>query len=105
MAFKAAFIAHAPDADAATNRCLVETPTYKLHVVVARDQEQALAAARELAEGEGIHSILLCPGFTHGDIAEIAEAVGPGVGVCVARGDAPSGRIAAEVIAREWGMP
>lgn len=105
MAFKTAFIAHAPDADAAKNRCVVETPTYRLHTVVARDQEQALAVARELAEDEGIHSILLCPGFTHRDIAEIAEAVGPGVAVCVARGDGPGGRVVADVMAREWGRP
>ncbi len=104
MAFKTAFIAHAPDGDAARDRCLIETPTYRLNVIVARDQEQAVAAARELAQTEGLHSILLCPGFTHKDIAEMQEAVGPEVGIFVARGDGPSGKIAADVMAREWGM-
>jgi hypothetical protein len=103
MAFKAAFIAHAPDADPEKTRALVETPKYKLFVVVVRNQEQAVQTARDLVDTEGVQSILLCPGFTNRDVAGIAEAVGDGVGVNVARGDGPSGRIAAEIIAREWG--
>lgn len=102
MSFIAAFIAHAPDAEPDKHRCVVETPKYKLFVVVVSDQGQAVETARALVKDEGVRSILLCPGFTNKDIAEIAEAVGEDTGVCVARGDAPSGRIAAEVIAREW---
>jgi hypothetical protein len=102
MAFKAAFVAHTPDADPAKHRCVVETPLYKLFVVLVRDQDQALEVCKNLVEEEGIHSVLLCPGFTHKDIAEVAEAVGKDVGVNVARGDPPSGRIAAEIIGREW---
>ena len=45
---------------------------------------------------------MLCPGFTHRDIAEIAEVVGENVGVNVARGDGPSTRIAMEIIGKEW---
>ena len=41
MAFVAAFVAHAPDADPEKHRCVIETPKYKLYVVVVRDQEQA----------------------------------------------------------------
>jgi len=103
MSFNAAFIAHAPDGEPDKHRCVVETPKYKLFVVVVRDQGQAVETARALVDDEGVHSILLCPGFTHKDTAQIAEAVGKDVGVYVARGDGPSGRIAAEVIAREWG--
>jgi hypothetical protein len=44
---------------------------------------------------------MLCPGFTHKDIAEIAEAVGPNVSVTVARGDGPSSRVTAEVFRKE----
>jgi hypothetical protein len=102
MAFKAAFVAHAPDADPEKHRCVVETPLYKLFVVVVSGQDQALDVCRGLVEEEGIQSVLLCPGFTHKDIAEIAQAVGNDVGVNVARGDPPSNRVAAEVMAREW---
>jgi Family of unknown function (DUF6506) len=103
MAFKAAFIAHAPDGDPEKAKALVQTPKYKLFVVVVQNQEQAIQTARRLVEDEGVESILLCPGFTNKDVAGISEAVGENCGVCVARGDGPSSRIAVEVIAREWG--
>jgi len=102
MAFTAAFIAHAPDADPDKTKALIETPKYRLFVVVVRDQEQAMETAKALVADEGVQSILLCPGFTNRDVAGLQDAVGDDVGVCVARGDAPSGRIAGEVIGREW---
>lgn len=105
VAFRAAFIAHAPDADPLTHRAVVETPSYKLLVTVVRDQAQAVEECRKLVEEEGIHAVMLCPGFTHGEVAEIARAVGEGVSVNVARGDGPANRIALEVIQREWGGP
>jgi hypothetical protein len=102
MAFKAAFVAHAPDADPEEHKAVIETPKYKLFVTVVRDQGQAVEECRRLVEEEGIHAVMLCPGFTHRDIAEIAEVVGEDVGVNVARGDGPSTRIAMEIIGREW---
>ena len=101
MAFKALFLAHAPDAEAEKHRCVIETSKYKLFVVVVKDQEQAIEVCKKVVEEEGIQSILLCPGFTHRDVAEIQEAVGENVGVFVARGDGPSNRISMEVMRRE----
>lgn len=103
MAFSAAFIAHAPDADPDKAKAFIETAKYRLFVVVVRDQEQAVKTAKALVADEGVQSILLCPGFTNRDVAGVQDAVGDGVGVCVARGDGPSSRIAVEVIGREWG--
>jgi Family of unknown function (DUF6506) len=94
MAFKVAFLAHAPDADPAEHRCVIDTGKYVLFVTVVSNQEQALAECRRLVEDEGITSVLLCPGFTNKDISEIDEAVGAGCGVNVARGDPPSSRLA-----------
>lgn len=105
MAFVAAFLAHAPDADPKEHRALVETPSYRLHVVVVRDQAQAVEESRRLVAQEGVQALVLCPGFTHRDVAEIAEAVGEEVSVNVARGDGPANRIAFQVIAKEWGRP
>ncbi len=101
MAFKTLFIAHTPDADPDKHRVVLETGKYKLTTVFVRNQAQALKVCRDMVEGEGIHSVLLCPGFAHKDIAEIAEAVGPSVAVSVARGDGPGSRVTAEVFRRE----
>ena len=101
MAFKAVFLAHTPDAEPENHRCVVETSKYKLFVVLVKDQDQAVEECKKLVKEEGIHSILLCPGFTHRDIAEITGAVGDNVAVAVARGDGPSGRVAKEVMKRE----
>jgi len=65
MAFKAAFLAHAPDAEPEKNTCVVETSKYKLFVVVVSNQEQAVKECKRLVKDEGIHSVMLCPGFTH----------------------------------------
>jgi hypothetical protein len=101
MAFKVAFLAHTPDAEPEKHRCMIETSKYKLFVVLVKEQEQAVEVCKKLVKEEGIHSILLCPGFTHRNVAEIAEAVGENVGVTVARGDGPSNRVSAEVRKRE----
>ncbi len=101
MAFKVVFLAHTPDAEPEKHRCVVETSKYKLFVVLIKDQEQAVEECKKFVKEEGIHSILLCPGFTHMDIAEITGAVGGNVAVAVARGDGPSGRVVREVMKRE----
>ena len=102
MAFKVLFLAHAPDAEAEKHNCVIETPKYyKLFVVVVKDQEQAIEVSKKYIKEEGIQSILLCPGFTHSDIAELSEAVGKAVGVFVARGDGPSNGMSLEVMKRE----
>jgi len=101
MAFKVVFLAHAPDADAERHRCVIDTGKYKLFVVVVKNQREAVEVCRKLVRDEGIHSVLLCPGFTHRDVAEIAETVGENVGVFVARGDGPSNRASIEIMKKE----
>lgn len=101
MAFKALFLAHVPDARPEKHRCVVETDTYKLFTVLVRNQNEAVEVCKRLVKEEGIHSIILCPGCTHRDVAEISEAVGKDVGVSVARGDVPSMRVAQIVMERE----
>jgi len=98
MPFTALFIAHAPDADPAAHRGLVDTGLYRLFSVVVRDTDQAITVAHELIEKEGVQSVLLCPGNTHDDVARVAVAVGDGVSVSVARGDARSMRVAAQAM-------
>jgi len=101
MAFNVVFLAHAPDAEPEKHRCMIETSKYKLFSVVVRNQVQAVEECKKLVKEEGIHSVLLCPGFTHRNVAEITEAVGGNVSVAVARGDGPSSRVSAEIRRRE----
>ncbi|MBA7467924.1 hypothetical protein ES707_03162 [subsurface metagenome] len=101
MAFKVVFIAHTPDAEPEKHQCVVETPKYKLLIRLVKDQVQAVQVCKKLVKEEGIHSILLCPGFTHQNVAEISEAVGRNVGISVARGDGPSSKIAKDIMKRE----
>ena len=101
MAFKVVFLAHAPDAEPEKHRCVIEMSKFKLFVVVVKDQNQAVEVCKKLVKEEGIHSILLCPGFIHRDVAQIAQAVGEKVGVAVARGDSLSNRVVMEVMKRE----
>jgi len=101
MSFNVVFLAHAPDAEPEKHRCMIETSKYRLFSVVVRDQVQAVEECKKLVKEEGIHSVLLCPGFTHRNVAEITEAVGGNVSVAVARGDGPSSRVSAEIRRRE----
>jgi len=93
MSFNALFIAHAPDADKTKHRSKIETGMYKLLTVIVKSQSEAIEVCDELIEKEQIDSILLCPGFTHRNVAEIVEATDNKVAVVVARGDGPSGKI------------
>ena len=102
MAFKVVFLAHASDAEPEKDRSLVEASTYKLFSIVVKDQVQAVEECKKLVKEEGIHSVLLCPGFSERNVAEITEAVGENVGVAVARGESPGRRIPAEVRKRAY---
>jgi hypothetical protein len=102
MAFKVVFLAHAPDAEPERDRSIVETSTYKLFSIVVKDQVQAVEECKKLVKEEGIHSVLLCPGFSDKNVADITEAVGGNVGVAVARGDSPGRRVPAEVRIRAY---
>jgi len=97
MAFKAVFLAHALDGEPEKHRCVIDTSRYKLFSVLVSTQVQAVEECKKLVKEEGVQSIVLCPGFTHRMVAEIAEAVGSKVSVAVARGDGPSSRVSAEI--------
>lgn len=100
MAFKTLFMAHAPDADKDKHRCFIDTGKYQLDVVIVKNQTEALEVCTRLFREKKIESILLCPGFTHKDIAELVSATENKVAVCVARGDGPSNRISQEALKR-----
>lgn len=98
--FRTAFIALVPDAVPATHRSFIETPLYALTSVLVRDETEAIDVCTRLAKREGVTSLILCPGFTHGSVARISEAVGEGVSVNVARGDGPGNKAAFDAMAK-----
>lgn len=98
MAFKVLSISMSPDADLAMHRCEIDTGKYRLFTVVVRNPAEAAQVCREFVGQGDLDSVLLCPGFTNSDVADISKTVGAGVGVCVARGDGPSGKIAMEAM-------
>ncbi len=92
MAVKAAFVAMAPEADAERHRTTIKTPKLELISVVADlgNFDQVVDVCRKLVQNEGVQVLILCPGFSHQEVAEVANAVGDGVPINVARGDTPS---------------
>jgi len=87
MAFRVLFLAHAPDADKDRHRTIIDTGMYRLITAVVKDQQDAVEVCCEIVEKESIDSIMLCPGFTHSDVAEIKRAAGPAVGQGIVGGE------------------
>ncbi|MDA3871361.1 MAG: DUF6506 family protein [Candidatus Marinimicrobia bacterium] len=102
MAFKTLFIAHAPDADYKKHKSIIDTGKYWLLTSVVKSQDEAIKLSKSIYEKEKIDAIILCPGFSHSDVAEIFQALDGNVSVNVARGDGPSSRIAQTVIQKEF---
>lgn len=100
MPFQALFLAHAPDADLNKHHAFIDTGTYHLDMVMVKNQTEALGVVTNLHRLKKLDSIMLCPGFTHRDVAEIVAATEGKVAVCPARGDGPSSRIAVEALKR-----
>ncbi len=101
MAFRVLFLTHAPDADKKIHRSAIDTGMYQLYTVVVKNQEEAVKVSADFVKSKQIDTILLCPGFRHSDVAEIAQTVGKNVAIAVARGDGPSSRVSQEARKRE----
>lgn len=103
MTFNVLFMAHSPDANPEEHCSKIDTGKFKLWTVVVRDQAQALQVAEGMVDENQIDSILLCPGFSHVDVAEIFNVFKGSVGVSVARGDGLSSMITAKARGRAYG--
>jgi len=102
MAFKALFLAHAPDADYEKHKSIIDTGKYRLLTFVVKTQDEAIKVSKSIYEKEKIDAIILCPGFTHSDVSEIFQALEGKVSVNVARGDGPSSKISHAVLQKEY---
>lgn len=103
MAFKAAVVVMAPDADPAKHQTSIKTNKLESTMVFVplMDFERAAQVCRDLVQKEGVQSIILCPGFTSAAVSMVASAVGEGVPINVARGDVPSVLATSGILARE----
>jgi hypothetical protein len=101
--FKEAVVIMAPDGDPKKHRTTIKTSKVELTTVLIglHDFDQAVEVCQELAQKEGVQSILLCPGFTHQAIARIATAVGARAAINVARADIPGTNMVGEILAKE----
>ena len=102
MSFKALFLAHAPDADCEKHKSIINTGKYKLLSVIVKTQDEAIRVSKIMYIKVKIDAIILCPGFTHSDVAEIFQALEGKVSVTVARGDGPSSKISQSARQREY---
>ena len=101
MAFKTLFIAHSPDADKTKHRSLIDTGLYQLFSIVVKNQEEAVEVSKDFVRNKKIDAILLCPGFSHVDVAEIFKITKGNIAVYVARGDGPSSMVSLKARRRE----
>jgi hypothetical protein len=107
MAFKTGFIVMAPDGDPKTHRASIKTSKIELTVVMVElmNSDQAANVCKDLVQNQGVQAFILCPGFSHEAVAKVANAVGGGVPINVARGDVPSMMITAQILAKEGWFP
>ena len=86
MALKAAFIFLAPEADPEKHRSVISTPAIELHVVGAKNYDEACKVAKDLVN-DGIGAIELCGGFGNIGAAKITEVIERKVPVGVVKFD------------------
>lgn len=107
MAFKTAFVIMGPDGDPKRHRASIKTSKLEITTVMCdlMNFDQAVNECKDLVQKEGVQAIILCPGFHNEAVARVANAVGQGVAVYVARGDIPSNMITGEILAKEGWFP
>lgn len=101
MAFRSLFLAKSPDAEREKHRNVIETGKSVLHSVLVRNLEGAVDEYRTLSKKEKIDAIILCPGFTHGEVAELVKETGGKVTISISRSDGPGNGMIQEVFKRE----
>lgn len=97
MKFNTMYVSKWTDGDPAFVK-VIETPSFTLHAMVAGDSCNRIAEIGKYCRANSIHSVVLCPGFTHSMVAQVSEEVGTGVSVAPSRADGPGS--AASALAR-----
>jgi len=96
MKFNTLYVSKWADGDPGCVR-VIETPTYSLHSMVAGDSCDRIGVVADYCTSNNIHSLVLCPGFTHSMAAGLAEKLNGRTAVAVARTDGPGSSITGPV--------
>ncbi|MEA3266039.1 MAG: DUF6506 family protein [Candidatus Fermentibacteria bacterium] len=94
MKFNTMYVSKWADGDPGDVR-VIETPTFTLHSMTAGDLCDRITEIGKYCRANEIHSIVLCPGFTHSMVAQVAKEVGNDVAVAVSRSDGPGSVVSA----------
>lgn len=97
MKFNTLYVSKWADGDPADTR-VIQTGSYTLHSMVAGDSSNRCEVISAYCREHSIHSVVLCPGFTHGLVAEVAAALGNGISVAVSRSDGPGSAVTGPVM-------
>jgi hypothetical protein len=76
---------------------VIKTDTYTLHSMIAGDSCDRFDVIGKYCRVNGIHSVVLCPGFTNAMVAQVAAEVGEHVAVAVSRTDGPGTKITGSI--------
>jgi hypothetical protein len=96
MKFNTMYVSKWADGDPGVTR-VIETPTFTLHsMVVGNDRSRAEVIA-DYCRRHMIHSVVLCPGFSHSMVAEVVSALGKSVSGAVSRADGPGSEVTGPV--------
>jgi len=96
MKFNTLYVSKWTDGDYSDVR-VIKTKSYSLHSMVAGDSCDRIAEIGKYSRANNIHSVVLCPGFTHQMVAEVAKEVGTDVAVAASRADGPGSLVSAGV--------
>ncbi len=96
MKFNTLYVSKWTDGDFTDVR-VIKTMSYSLHSMVAGDSCDRIAEIGKYCRANNIHSVVLCPGFTHQMVADVAKEVGAEISVAASRADGP-GSLASAVV-------
>ena len=96
MKFNTMYVSKWSDGDPGDTR-VIDTPTFTLHSMVLGDGCSRAEVIADYCKRNTIHSVVLCPGFSHSMVAEVAAALGSSVSVAVSRADGPGSEITGPV--------
>ena len=96
MKFNTMYVSKWMDGDP-SDVTVIETPSYSLHSMVAGDSCDRITEIGRYCRANDIHSVVLCPGFTHAMVAQVALEVGSEVAVSASRADGPGSSVSAGI--------